>query len=55
MTRDPLRLYAFALREGDLPLAELLHRRFLQAALARRVLLGLRGRLAAVASGARRG
>lgn len=43
--RDPIRLYAFAVREGDLHLAELLHRRLIRAALTRRVLDALRVRL----------
>ena len=45
MSRDPLRLYAFALREGDLALAHLLHRRFVRAALLERMLRALRSRL----------
>lgn len=44
-TRDPIRLYLFALREGDLPLADLVHRRLIREALTRRVLKALRGRL----------
>jgi hypothetical protein len=43
--RDPLLLYAFAIREGDFPLADLLHRRFLRAGLAERILRTLRARL----------
>jgi hypothetical protein len=43
--RDPIRLYAHALREGDLALAQLLHRRFIREALAVRVLGSLRARL----------
>lgn len=39
--RDPIRLYAYALREGDLRLAQLLHRRLMREALARRVLRSL--------------
>jgi len=44
-TRNPIRLYAFALREGDLHLAELLHRRLIREALTHRVLNALRVRL----------
>ena len=42
MNRDPIGLYAHALREGDLALAQLLHRRFVRDALALRVLRTLR-------------
>ena len=44
MNRDPIRLYAHALREGDLALAHLLHRRFVHEALLARVLRTLRAR-----------
>lgn len=43
--RDPIRLYAFALREGDVALADLLHARLRRAALVARMLRTLRGRL----------
>jgi hypothetical protein len=46
MTRDPLRLYAFAIREGDLRLAELVHRHLVRRVLTDRVLSALRARLA---------
>jgi hypothetical protein len=44
--RDPLRLYAFALREGDLRLAELIHRRLVRMLLTERIVRALRERLA---------
>ena len=45
MRRDPVVLYAHALRAGDLALAELLHRRLMRAALAERILRAVRERL----------
>jgi hypothetical protein len=45
MTRhDPIGLYAFALREGDIALAHLLHRSLVRSALAERILQTLLGR-----------